>query len=77
MGNPLYQNMMQQQFGMGSNPMQFSRMNPAQKMQMAMQAMQNPAQFVKQLFPDIPDEIMNDPAQIRQYLQKTRGFPGL
>lgn len=39
-----------------------------------MSAMQNPAQFVKQQFPDIPNEIQNNPHQILQYLQQTRGI---
>ena len=46
--------------------------NPIQKMQMIMQAMTNPAAFVKQTFPDIPNEIQNNPDQILQYLQQTR-----
>lgn len=52
--------------------MQF--MNPMQKATYILQAMQNPAQFVKQQFPDIPDQIMNNPTQILQYLQQTRGI---
>ena len=49
-------------------------MNPAQKVAYVMQAMRNPAAFVKQQFPDIPDEISNDPDAILNYLQKTRGI---
>ena len=30
--------------------------------------------FLKQKFPDIPDQIMNDPNQILNYLQQTRGI---
>lgn len=48
--------------------------SPMQKMQSFMQAMQNPAAFVKQAFPDIPDNIQNNPNQILQYLQQTRGI---
>ena len=36
--------------------------------------MHNPAAFMKQRFPDIPDEIMYDPNRVMQYLQKTRGI---
>lgn len=49
-------------------------MNPMQRMQMVMSAMQNPAAFVKQKFPDIPDQYMNNPSMIMQYLQRTRGI---
>jgi len=45
-----------------------------QRMNMFMQAMRNPAAFVKQQFPDIPDNIANDPNQILGYLQQTRGI---
>lgn len=48
--------------------------NPMQRMSFLMQAMQNPSQFVKQAFPDIPDNISNNPGQILQYLQQTRGI---
>ena len=48
-------------------------LNPFQQMQQVMSAMNNPAAFLKQRFPDIPNEIMNDPNQILQYLQQTRG----
>ena len=49
-------------------------MNPMQRMQAVMQAMRNPAAFLKQKFPDIPDQYMNDPNLIMQYLQQTRGI---
>lgn len=52
--------------------MQFA--NPIQKAKYVMQAMTNPAAFVKQHFPDIPNEMMNDPGRIMQYLQQTRGI---
>ena len=48
--------------------------NPIQKAQYIMQALTNPAAFVKQHFPDVPDQIANDPNQILQYLQQTRGI---
>ena len=49
--------------------------NPLQKVNYIMQAMTNPAQFVKQHFPDIPDNILNDPNQVGQYLQQRFGAP--
>ena len=49
-------------------------MNPMQKMNYIMQAMTNPAAFIKQQFPDIPNDISNDPNQILSYLQRTRGI---
>lgn len=45
-----------------------------QRMQQVMQAMQNPIGFLRQKFPDIPANIQNDPNQILQYLQQTRGI---
>ena len=47
---------------------------PAQKMSMILQAMRNPAQFVKNAIPDLPENIANDPNQILQYLKQTRGI---
>lgn len=49
-------------------------LNPYQKMRQVMSAMNNPAAFLKQRFPDIPDEIMYDPNRILKYLQQTRGI---
>lgn len=71
MPNPLYQ-MLNQQANTPSSGMMFQ--NPMQKMAYIMQAMTNPAQFVKQHIPDIPVEIQNDPNQILRYLQQTRGI---
>ena len=48
--------------------------NPLQKANFIVQAMRNPAAFVKQAFPDIPDQISNDPGMILNYLQQTRGI---
>ena len=56
-------------FNAGVMPLQ----NPAQKMASIMQALQNPVAFVRQIFPDIPENIMNDPNQVFNYLQQTRG----
>lgn len=47
-------------------------MNSLMKMQYMMQAIRNPAAFVRQAFPDILVEIQNNPNQILQYLQQTR-----
>lgn len=75
--NPLFNMLMG-----GGNPMQQSMPNPVgqfsrapiQKFQAIMQAMQNPAQFVRNAIPDLPAEIANDPNQILQYLKQTRGI---
>lgn len=68
-------------FGSGSMPQQLPQnptmpMNPMQQMQMVMSAMRNPWAFIKQKFPDIPDQYQNDPNAIMQYLQQTRGNGG-
>ena len=70
MPNPLYQ-MLQGGVSQSGAP---SFQNPVQKMQYILQAMTNPAAFVKQHFPDIPAGIQNDPRQILGYLQQTRGI---
>ena len=69
--NPLYNMLMANQMNRG-NAVSPQAMNPAQKMNAIMQAMTNPAAFVKQYFPDIPAEIQNNPTQILSYLQQTR-----
>lgn len=66
--NPLYQMMHP------TPTPQPAAMSPMQRMSAMMQAMQNPAQFVRQAFPDIPDNIANNPGMILQYLQQTRGI---
>ena len=78
MGNPLF-NMLMGQQGAGASPANqqmpgFRFQNPVQKMQYILQAMQNPAAFVKQAIPDLPESIMNNPNQILRYLQETRGI---
>lgn len=70
--NPLYQMLMGGQ--QPAMPRMAPAMSPIQKMNTIMQAMRNPAQFVKQQFPDIPDTMMNDPNQVLQYLQQTRNI---
>lgn len=74
--NPLYQKimggMMPQQPTQAPAPL--NMMNPFQRFNFIRQAMANPAMIVKQKFPDIPDQIMNDPGQILSYLQRTRGI---
>lgn len=64
--NPLYQMLNQQSAPMPQNPMQ--------RFGQVMQAMRNPVQFIRQAFPDIPNEISGNPNQILAYLQKTRGI---
>ena len=69
--------MMQSPIPYGQYPQiqqQIMPMNPIQKMQMVMQAMQNPIGFLTQRFPDIPQNIQNNPGQILQYLQQTRNI---
>jgi len=48
--------------------------NPIQKAAYIMQALTNPAAFVKQQFPDVPDGIANDPIQVRNYIMQSRGI---
>lgn len=48
--------------------------NPIQKAAYIMKALTNPAAFVKQAFPDVPDGIANDPVQVRNYLMQSRGI---
>lgn len=48
--------------------------NPIQKAMYIMRTMTNPAAFVKQAFPDVPDEVLNDPNRILQFLQQSRGI---
>jgi hypothetical protein len=70
--NPLYQ---QLTGGTMPQPVQAPMFqNPMQKMNYIMQAMTNPAAFVRSRFPDIPNNISNDPNQILAYLQRTRGI---
>lgn len=68
--NPLYQQLMGG-ISQGGGP---AFANPVQKMAYIMRAMTNPAAFVRQYFPDIPVEIQNNPGQILNYLQQTRGI---
>lgn len=72
--NPLYQQLMG-----GGAPQQMSPrqqalpMNPFQRANAVYQAMRNPAAFVRQMIPDLPQEISNDPNQILQYMQQNMG----
>lgn len=49
-------------------------MNPMQKMNYVMNAMTNPQQYVFKAFPDVPENLRNDPNAIFSYLQRTRGI---
>lgn len=72
MANPLAQQILGQMMGgkqSGGMPFQ----NPVQKVQYILQAMTNPAAFVRQQFPDVPEDIQNDPNKVFEYLQRTRG----
>lgn len=72
--NPLYQQLMGGVQMPVSQPQTPVYTNPIQRTNAIMQAMQNPAQFVRNAIPDLPNEIANDPRQILQWLQKTRGI---
>ena len=71
--NPLYNQLMGGQKAQ-QVPQVSASMNPLQRMGQIMQAMRNPAQFVRNAIPDLPAEIANDPNRILQYLQQTRGI---
>lgn len=47
--------------------------NPMQKMQYIINAMRNPAAFISEQFPDVPENIRNNPNAVLNYLQQTRG----
>lgn len=48
--------------------------NPAmQQAQIIAKALQDPAAFVREQFPDIPENIRNNPNAVLQYLCQTRG----
>ena len=70
--NPLFNMLMGGNTGMPQMPMGGN--NPIAKLNMAMQAMRDPAGFVRNAIPDLPANISNDPRQILGYLQQTRGI---
>lgn len=75
--NPLYNMLMGQQAVQPQAPSQVygqTFQNSLQKANYILQALKNPAAFVKQQFPDIPENISNDPNKILQYLQETRNI---
>lgn len=77
--NPLYQMLSSGQMMSGNMPQTLPQapaqmQPPMNPLATIMQAMNNPAAFVKQKFPDIPANIENDPVQILSYLQQTRGI---
>ncbi len=47
--------------------------NPMQRAQFVMNAMRNPVAFIREQFPDVPNEIQNNPDAVLSYLQQTRG----
>ena len=63
---PVYQPV-QQPMQQSSAP-QFA--NPMQKANYILQAMRNPAAFVRQAIPGLPPQIANDPNQILQWMQQ-------
>ena len=48
-------------------------MNPMQQAQYIMNAMRNPVAFVSEQFPDVPENIRNNPNAVLNYLSQTRG----
>lgn len=52
---------------------QLNFQNPSQRVNYIMQAMSNPVAFVQEQFPDVPENIRNNPNDILNYLQQTRG----
>lgn len=49
------------------------RMNPMQQAQYITNAMRNPAAFVQEQFPDVPENLRNNPDAVLNYLAQTRG----
>ena len=47
--------------------------NPMQQAQYIMNAMKNPVAFVSEQFPDVPENIRNNPNAVLNYLSQTRG----
>lgn len=47
--------------------------NPMQQMSYVMNAMRDPAAFILEQFPDVPENIRNNPNEVLAYLQQTRG----
>ena len=47
--------------------------NPMHQAQYIAQAMRNPIAFVQEQFPDVPENIRNNPNAVLQYLSQTRG----
>lgn len=71
--NPLYQQFMGG--AMQSRPGIPMFQNPIQKMNYIMQAMRNPAAFVRQNLPGIPEQAYSDPTgnQVLQYMMNYMG----
>ena len=71
--NPLYamltgQQSVSQQSASPTAPQVPQFTNPVQKANYIMQAMTNPAAFVRQAIPNLPPQIANDPNQILQWM---------
>ena len=71
--NPIFQ-MVPGLNPLNQQPARTRMINPIQRANYIYQAMRNPVEFVKQQFPDVPEEISNDPNQILDYLRRTRGI---
>lgn len=73
--NPLYNMLINQQNSQTRMPSPVSGMafqNPIQKANYIYKALTNPAAFVRQEFPDVPEDILGDSNRVLQYLQETR-----
>ena len=77
--NPLYQQLMGSRMPQPAQAPQMSGgirfQNPMQKMQYFLQAMRNPAAFVKQNLPGVPEQAYSDPTgnQVLQYMMNNMG----
>ena len=59
--------------GAPKNQVSPQQMNPMQQMQFISNAMRNPAAFVQEQFPDVPENLRNNPDAVLNYLAQTRG----
>lgn len=74
MANPLfdmYANQAQPQ--MPQMPVMPNMTNPMQRAAYMMEAMRNPAAFVRNVFPNMPREISNDANRVLQWMQQNLG----
>lgn len=58
---------------MAQPPRQYNNSNQMNPLQQIQNAMNNPVAFVQEQFPDVPENIRNNPYSVLDYLSKTRG----